>query len=37
MDAFLQKIGEMPEWLIAAIIIAVVVIAAVILSLARWE
>jgi len=37
MEGFLQKISEMPEWLIAAIIIVIVIGAAVILSLARWE
>jgi hypothetical protein len=37
MTDLLQKLSEMPEWLIAAIIIAMVVIVAVVLSLARWE
>jgi hypothetical protein len=37
MTSLLQKLSEMPEWLIAAIIIVVVVAAAVVLSLARWE
>jgi hypothetical protein len=37
MTDLLQKIGEMPEWLIASIIIGIVVIVAVVLSLARWE
>lgn len=37
MTGLLQTLSQIPEWLIAAIIIGIVIIAAVILSLARWE
>jgi hypothetical protein len=37
MSNLLQNLSEIPEWLIAAIIIGIVVVAVVILSLAKWE